>query len=84
MADPAHHGRPDTEHSGKKLMECFEQFKKQYTGPIVLHQAGEYMMDAEFPGKLETGVLPLGKKHLLVETSYMLPPVGLHEMGRRQ
>lgn len=69
-----------TQNTPEKLMECFEQFKRQYAGPIVLHQAGEYMMDAAFPDKLNTGVLPLGKKHLLVETSYMLPPVGLHDI----
>lgn len=69
-----------TQNTPEKLMECFEHFKRQYAGPIVLHQAGEYMMDAAFPDKLNTGVLPLGKKHLLVETSYMLPPVGLHDI----
>lgn len=69
-----------TQNTPEKLMECFERFKRQYEGPIVLHQAGEYMMDAAFPDKLNTGVLPLGKKHLLVETSYMLPPVGLHDI----
>lgn len=69
-----------TQNTPERLMENFEQFKKQYAGPIVLHQAGEYMMDAAFPQKLKSGVLPLGKKHLLVETSYMLPPVGLHDI----
>lgn len=69
-----------TQNTPDKLMECFEQFKRQYTGSITLHQAGEYMMDADFPDKLNTGVLPLGKNHLLVETSYMYPPSGLRDI----
>ena len=40
----------------------------------------EYMMDAQFTAKLPAEVLPLGKNHLLVETSYMLPPVGMKEI----
>lgn len=59
------------------LTERFEAFRNYYKGPIRLHQAGEYMMDAQFTAKLPTEVLPLGKNHLLVETSYMLPPVGM-------
>lgn len=59
------------------LTERFEMFRTSYKGPIKLHQAGEYMMDAQFTAKLPDEVLPLGKSHLLVETSYMLPPVGM-------
>lgn len=59
------------------LTERFEMFRTSYKGPIKLHQAGEYMMDAQFTAKLPDEVLPLGESHLLVETSYMLPPVGM-------
>lgn len=59
------------------LTEHFEVFRTSYKGPIQLHQAGEYMMDAQFTAKLPDEVLPLGESHLLVETSYMLPPVGM-------
>lgn len=69
-----------TQNTPERLTTCFEQFKQQYKGAIKLHQAGEYMMDAAFLQKLETGVLQLGKKHLLIETSYMLPPAGLHDI----
>lgn len=62
------------------LTERFEVFQNYYKGPIRLHQAGEYMMDAQFTSKLPAEVLPLGKNHLLVETSYMLPPVGMKEI----
>lgn len=62
------------------LTERFEAFRNYYKGPIRLHQAGEYMMDAQFTAKLPAEVLPLGKNHLLVETSYMLPPVGMKEI----
>ena len=62
------------------LTEQFESFRTGYKGPIKLHQAGEYMMDAQFTSKLPSEVLPLGRNHLLVETSYMLPPVGMKDI----
>lgn len=62
------------------LTEHFEAFRTSYKGPICLHQAGEYMMDAQFTAKLPAEVLPLGENHLLVETSYMLPPVGMKDI----
>lgn len=62
------------------LTEHFEAFRTSYKGPIHLHQAGEYMMDAQFTAKLPAEVLPLGENHLLVETSYMLPPVGMKDI----
>lgn len=62
------------------LRERFETFRTSYKGPIQLHQAGEYMMDAQFTAKLPAEVLPLGENHLLVETSYMLPPVGMKDI----
>ena len=62
------------------LTEHFEVFRTSYKGPIQLHQAGEYMMDAQFTTQLPAEVLPLGENHLLVETSYMLPPVGMKDI----
>lgn len=62
------------------LTERFEAFRTSYKGSIHLHQAGEYMMDAQFTAKLPAEVLPLGENHLLVETSYMLPPVGMKDI----
>lgn len=68
------------QNTSSHLMERFKAFQECYSGPVRLHQAGEYMMDAQFVSKLPSGVLLLGNNHLLVETSYMLPPVGMKEI----
>ena len=58
----------------------FAALQEAYTGPVVLHLATENMLDALFLRRLEAGdLLPIGRKgdHLLVETSYYTPPMGL-------
>ena len=64
------------------LKQNLEEFLKQYSGPMKLHVASEYMMDGKFlPMLQEDKVLPLGtKKHLLVETSYYCGPENLMEI----
>lgn len=42
-----------------------------------LRLAAEYMLDATFPDRLAEPLLTLGDRHILVETSYMAPPMGL-------
>ena len=64
----------------QKLQQRFEALRAAYSGPLSLSLSSEYMMDAAFTGKLKGELLPLGKNHLLVETSYMSPPVGLQEL----
>lgn len=64
----------------QKLQQRFEALRAAYSGPLSLSLSSEYMMDAAFTGKLKGELLPLGKNHLLVETSYMSPPVGLQEI----
>mgnify|MGYP001217253059 CR=1 FL=1 len=68
------------------LRSRFEQFQKNYTGNIRLHLAAEYMLDNLFKERLaHRDLLPLGTEgnHLLVETSYFNPPVGLYNMLER-
>lgn len=62
------------------LKARFEKLKAAYQGNIVLHLASENMLDNLFEERLEKDdLLPLGGdgKHLLVETSYFNPPMGL-------
>lgn len=62
------------------LKARFEELKNAYQGSIALHLASENMLDNLFEERLaKNDLLPLGKdgKHLLVETSYFNPPMGL-------
>ena len=54
-----------------------------YQGNIILHLAAENMLDNLFEERLaKNDLLPLGNegKHLLVETSYFNPPMGLNNI----
>lgn len=65
------------------LRERFAALQAAYHGDVVLNLASENMLDNLFEERLRTDdLLPLGKdgKHLLVETSYFNPPMGLHDM----
>lgn len=62
------------------LKARFEELKTVYHGNIALHLASENMLDNLFEERLnKNDLLPLSKegKHLLVETSYFNPPMGL-------
>ena len=68
------------------LRSRFAELCAAYQGPIKLHLAAEYMMDALFDERLEQGdLLPLGDdgQQLLVETSYFTPPMDLDGILRR-
>ena len=68
------------------LQSRFAELCAAYQGPIKLHLAAEYMMDALFDERLEQGdLLTLGDggHHLLVETSYFTPPMDLDGILRR-
>ena len=59
------------------------ELKATYRGSIMLYLATENMLDNLFEERLaKNDVLPLGKdgKHLLVETSYFNPPIGLNNI----
>ena len=62
------------------LQARFAELCEAYQGPIKLHLAAEYMMDALFEERLNQGdLLSLGDEgnQLLVETSYFTPPMDM-------
>ena len=68
------------------LRARFAELSAAYQGPIKLHLAAENMMDQLFEERLEhNDLLPLGEEgnHLLVETSYFTPPMGMKDILRR-
>lgn len=68
------------------LQTRFAELCEAYQGPIKLHLAAEYMMDALFDERLEKGdLLTLGNEgnQLLVETSYFTPPMDMDSILRR-
>lgn len=74
------HIMEDMPNTTSALKVRFEELKIAYQGNIALHLAAENMLDSLFEERLEKNdLLPLGKsgKHLLVETSYFNPPMGL-------
>ena len=65
------------------LRERYAELQATYSGPIKLHLASENMLDNLFEERLEKNdLLPLGESgdHLLVETSYFNPPMGLNNI----
>lgn len=77
------HIMEDMSNTTSALKARFEELKAAYQGNIALHLASENMLDSLFDGRLEKNdLLPLGKdgKHLLVETSYFNPPMGLNNI----
>ena len=74
------HVMEDTPNTTAHLRERFTELQAAYTGPITLHLASENMLDNLFEARLgKNDLLPLGENgdHLLVETSYFSPPMGL-------
>lgn len=64
----------------EELQERFEELQSAYNGTIQLHLAAEYMIDSLFIERLEANDLLLHGKDkdcLLVETSYLNPPLEL-------
>ena len=65
------------------LRQRFAELQEAYNGKIVLRLTSENMLDNLFEERLaKNDLLPLGNdgKHLLVETSYFNPPVGLQNI----
>lgn len=74
------HIMEDMPNTTSALKARFEELEAAYQGNIVLHLASENMLDNLFEERFaKNDLLPLGKngKHLLVETSYFNPPMGL-------
>ena len=77
------HIMEDMPNTTAHLRERFAELQTAYTGPINLHLAAENMLDNLFEERLEENdLLPLGENgdHLLVETSYFSPPMGLNNI----
>ena len=74
------HIMEDIPNTTEKLRDRFTELRTAYQGSVMLHLASENMLDNLFEERLEKNdLLPIGKdgKHLLVETSYFNPPMGL-------
>lgn len=74
------HVMEETPNTTAHLRERFAELQAAYSGPITLHLAAENMFDNLFEERLgKNDLLPLGENgdHLLVETSYFSPPMGL-------
>lgn len=80
------HIMEDMPNTTRHLRERFNELKAVYQGNVVLNLASENMLDNLFEERLnKNDLLPIGKegKHLLVETSYFNPPIGLHNIFLR-
>lgn len=74
------HIMEDIPNTTEKLRDRFTELRTAYQGSVMLHLASENMLNNLFEERLEKNdLLPIGKdgKHLLVETSYFNPPMGL-------
>lgn len=80
------HIMEDMPNTTAHLRERFAEFQAAYTGNMQMHLAAENMLDNLFEERLESNdLLPLGKNgdHLLVETSFFRPPMGLENILHR-
>lgn len=65
------------------LRQRFEELKNNWRGSLDIRLASENMLDSLFEERLVSNdFLPIGEDgdHLLVETSYYTPPMGMDEM----
>lgn len=77
------HIMEDMPNTTQHLRERFAELKAAYQGKVVLNLASENMLDNLFEERLnKNDLLPIGKdgRHLLVETSYFNPPIGLQNI----
>lgn len=68
------------------LRQRFEELKSAWQGNVEIRLAAENMLDSLFEERLEAGdLLPIGEEenHLLVETSYYTPPMGMDDILER-
>lgn len=80
------HIMEDIPNTTAALKARFAELCEAYQGPVKLHLAAEYMMDALFEERLhQSDLLPLGDKgnRLLVETSYFTPPMDMDTILNR-
>lgn len=78
------HIMADIPNETSHLREKFEQLKAAYNGPIKLMLGAENMIDKLFEKRLEADdLLTLSDNSLLIETSYMNPPINLWDVVER-
>ena len=68
--------------TGRYLTEKYEQFTKRLENDRItdipaLKLGAEYMLEATIDRRKEESLLTYAGRHLLVETSYLTPPIGL-------
>lgn len=71
------------EHRGNTplhLREVFAELETANPTAIRLQLAGEYMLDNGYRQRLEAGLLTLSESQVLVETSYLRPPMELDQL----
>lgn len=69
---------PETINSAAKLLQDELQHSSINSS---IHASSEYMLDEEFSDHLQSrDLLPLADKYLLVEISYLQPPINLEEL----
>ena len=77
------HIMEDMPNTTRHLRERFAELQAAYQGKVVLNLTSENMLDNLFEERLnKNDLLPIGKdgRHLLVETSYFNPPMGLQNI----
>lgn len=77
------HIMEDYPNTPEDLRRRFEELKGAWNGKLEIRLAAENMLDNLFEQRLEeNNVLPIGEdgNHLLVETSYFTPPMGMEKM----
>ena len=80
------HIMEDIPNTTARLRERFAELQAAYAGNVILHLAAENMLDNLFEERLaKNDLLPIGHNddHLLVETSYFNPPMGLQNILMR-
>ena len=80
------HIMEDMPNTTQHLRERFAELQAAYQGKVVLNLASENMLDNLFEERLnKNDLLPIGEdgRHLLVETSYFNPPMGLQNIVLR-
>ncbi len=68
------------------LKDRFEELRETWNGNVELRLAAENMLDSLFEERLrKNDLLPIGDEgnHLLVETSYYTPPMGMEDILQR-
>lgn len=80
------HIMEDIPNTTDHLKERFKELQAAYKGNVLLRLASENMLDSLFEERLDKNdLLPIGLNgdHLLVETSYYNPPMGLQNIFLR-